>query len=144
VNVKTRAIDTAEGGQVTVLVVGFGLLCFAIAGLAVDGTRAFLARRTLQNAADGAATAGASQIDTRAYYRSGGRTLTLDEHDAHRAAGRWLGIRGLDASSSVVADARSVSVTLRDEIATSWLGLVGIGEIRVAVVARSRPIAGSP
>ena len=134
----------AESGQVTVLVLGMALVCFAIAGLAVDGTRVFLARRTLQNAADAAATAGAGELDTRAYYRSGGRNVTIDEDSARRTAARWLGRRGLSALMSITADARSVSVMLRDEVATSWLGLVGVSEIPVAVVARSRPIAGAP
>jgi hypothetical protein len=68
----------------------------------------------------------------------------LDEESARRTAARWLGERGLAAGVSIQADGRSVSVALRDRVATSWLGLVGITEIPVAVVARSRPIAGAP
>ena len=140
-----RPVDAwDERGQVTVLVVGMAVVCFAIAGLAVDGTRAFLARRTLQNAADAAATAGAGQLDTAVYYRSGGRSIRLDEEAARRAAARWLGRRGLSAEGSITTDSRSVSIALRDEVPTSWLGLVGVHEIPVAVVARSRPLAGSP
>lgn len=135
---------SGERGQATVMVLGLALLCFAISGLAVDGTRAFLARRTLQNAADGAAAAGASELDTGAYYRSGGRNVSLDPDAARRVAGRWLAQRGLGVAASVVADDRAVTVTLRDEIPTSWLGLAGIDHIPVAARARSRPLAGSP
>lgn len=133
-----------EAGQVTVLVLGLALVCFAIAGLAVDGTRVFLARRTLQNAADAAATAGAGELDRRAYYRSGGRAVILDPEAARRTAARWLAARGVTSDAAIAADVASVSVSLRDEVPTSWLGLVGVGEIPVAVVARSRPIAGAP
>jgi hypothetical protein len=135
---------SAEDGQVTVLVLGLALVCFAIAGLAVDGTRVFLARRALQTAADAAATAGAGQLDRRAYYRSGGRVIVLDEDSARSTAARWLAKRGLDAAASISTDARSVSIALRDQVATSWLGLVGIDRIPVSAVARSRPLAGAP
>jgi hypothetical protein len=53
-----------ERGQIAVLALGLALVVFAIAGLAVDGTRAFLARRSLQNLADAAALAGAGELDT--------------------------------------------------------------------------------
>jgi len=41
-----------ETGQVIVLALGLTLVAFAVAGIAVDGTRVFLARRSLQNLAD--------------------------------------------------------------------------------------------
>ena len=133
-----------ERGQITVLVLGFTLVCFAVAGLAVDGTRVFLARRTLQNAADGAATAGAAEIDARVYYGSGGRDVVVDVAAARRVAARWLSLRGIHEGASISADANAVSVLVRDDVPTSWLGLIGIGEIPVRAVARSRPIAGRP
>ena len=42
----------SERGQVTVMALGLALMSLVMAGLAVDGTKAFLLRRTLQNAAD--------------------------------------------------------------------------------------------
>jgi Flp pilus assembly protein TadG len=139
----TRAIHP-ERGQAAVLVLGLALVCFAIAGLAVDGTRVFLARRALQNAADAAATAGAAELDTVAYYRTGGRRVALDASAARSVAARWLARHGLGAEASITTDGRSVSVALRDEVPTSWLGLVGIDRIPVGAIARSRPVAGSP
>lgn len=133
-----------ERGQVTVLVLGLALVCFAVAGLAVDGTRAFLARRTLQSAADGAAAAGASEIDVARYYRTGGRSVVLDSASARQVAGRWLARGGIDTTASVSATANAVSVSLREDIPTTWLGLVGIDRIAVGVTARSRPLAGRP
>jgi hypothetical protein len=132
-----------DRGQVTVLVMGLALLCFAIAGLAVDGTRVFLARRSLQSAADAAATAAASELDTSIYYGSGGRRVVLDVRAARVTAARWLDRRGVDAHASIAASSRSVGVALRGDVPTSWLGLVGVDRIPVAVVARSRPLAGA-
>lgn len=137
-------MSARESGQVTVLVLGLAIVCFAIAGLAVDGTRFFLARRTLQNAADAAATAGAGELDTSTYYRTGGRRVVLDEGAARAAASRWLARRGLGTDASITTDSRSVNVVLRDEVVTSWLGVVGIRTIPVAAVARSRPVPGAP
>jgi hypothetical protein len=133
-----------ERGQATVMVLGLALVCFAVAGLAVDGTRVFLARRTLQNAADAAATAGASELDTAVYYRTGGRNVVLDPAAARRVAARWLARRGVGGRASIAADDHTVTVALRDEVSTSWLGLVGIDRIPVGATARSRPVAGAP
>ena len=58
-----------ERGQASVLLVGVVLLGLAFAGLAVDGTRLFTARRDLHNIADSAALAGASAIDEAAVPR---------------------------------------------------------------------------
>ncbi len=126
-----------EEGQALPLVLGLALLTFAVAGLAVDGTRAFLFRRTLQSAADAAALAGASEIDTTRFYASGGRVRVLSDEAARRAARRSLQLRALGASSVVTADERGVSVALRDSLPTTFLGIVGIGRLPVAVTARA-------
>ena len=133
-----------DSGQVTVLVLGLSLVAFAVAGLAVDGTRAFLLRRTLQNAADGASLAGASEIDTTFYYGSGGRRISLDDAAARQTAARWLGLRGIRARASIEARADSVRVVLRSEMPTSFLGLVGIDSVSVAAVSHSAPVPGPP
>jgi Flp pilus assembly protein TadG len=133
----------AERGQVTVMALGLALVAFAVAGLATDGTRAFLLRRTLQNAADSAALAGASELDTDLYYSSGGTETVLDPARARVVALEWLGRRGLTARSAITATPTEVSVSLRDELRTAFLGLVGIDRIPVAVIATARPFAGS-
>jgi hypothetical protein len=120
------------------------LVAFAVAGLAVDGTRAFLLRRTLQNAADGATLAAASEIDTTSYYASGGKSMVLDDAAAQRTATRWLGLRGIQARASIEASAESVRVVLRSDMPTSFLGLVGIDRVSVAAVSRSEPVPGPP
>ena len=128
-----------ESGQTTVFIVGMSLLAFAIAGLAVDGTRAFLLRRTLQNAADSAAVAAASELDRDAYYSSGGRRVRLDSHSASTTAADYLGRRALEAQSDIDADASGVHVVLRDSSPTTLLRIIGIPEVEVAVEAQAEP-----
>lgn len=131
-------------GQTTVLIVGLAVVCFSVCGLAVDGTKAFLLRRTLQNAADAASTAGASELDRTAYYVSGGRRVRLDPEQARIAAERYLSLRGLHVRAGVGADQRSVTVELRSDMPTTFLGLVGIGRVAVGARSRAAPVAGRP
>jgi Flp pilus assembly protein TadG len=131
-----------QRGQAAVLVIGLALVTFMVAGLAVDGTRAFIYRRTLQNAADGAALAAASEIDKNRYYSSGGKRVILDGRAARETAIRLLSRRGLDVRASVVAGSDSVELVVRGEIPTMFLALAGIREVSVAVAARAEPFAG--
>lgn len=133
-----------ERGQVTVLVLGMALLAFAVAGVAVDGTRAWLLRRSLQNAADAAALAGAGEIDRTAYYASGGASLSLDPQSSEAVAARWLQHRGLDAGVSIAAVDDRVSVRMRATVDTTFLALIGVRELPVAVEADAAPVAGTP
>ncbi|MDQ3953540.1 MAG: pilus assembly protein TadG-related protein [Actinomycetota bacterium] len=133
-----------ERGQTTVLVLGMALLAFAVAGLAVDGTRAWLWRRTLQNAADAAALAGAGELDRAAYYGSGGRDVALNEGSSERVAAQWLARRTLDATARVDASAERVTVELRGSVPTTFLSIAGIRTIPVAVRADAAPTPGTP
>jgi Flp pilus assembly protein TadG len=135
---------TDERGQVTILVLGLALVVFAIAGLAVDGTRAFLTRRSLQNGADAAALAGAAELDVETYYATGGRTVVLDEAAARRTAAGWLGRRGLPARVEITTEPGRIGVVVRSQTPTSFLGLVGVRAIPVAAEAHAAPLAGRP
>jgi Flp pilus assembly protein TadG len=134
----------SERGQVTVLVLGLALVAFAVAGVAIDGTRAFLFRRALQDVADAAVLAGAGEIDTSTYYRTGGREVIIDAAAARNEVAKILALRGLDAQTSVVADSDAVSVIVRGEVSTTFLGVVGIEKIPVATEARAAPFEGAP
>jgi Flp pilus assembly protein TadG len=138
-----RLLGGDERGQVSVLVLGLALVVLAVAGVAVDGTRAFLARLTLQNAADSAALAGAGELDEGALYSSGGRSVVLDPLRARRVAEAWLTRRGVPARAVVVIDEDSVVIALRSSVATTFLGLVGISTIPVAAEATARAVAGN-
>jgi hypothetical protein len=108
----------------------------------IDGTRAFLYRRTLQNAADASALAGAAELDRAAYYSTGGQTVAVQEDAARRAAGEWLHKRGLGAPAVIDVSGVSVRVALRDEIATTFLGIAGIDALPVAAEASAEPRPG--
>jgi Flp pilus assembly protein TadG len=132
-----------ERGQVTVMVAGLALVSFAVAGFTIDATRAFLFRRTLQNAADSSALAGASELDVGAF-RAGGRAVLLAEQAGEDVARSFVERRGLPVSARVDVDADTVQVLLRGEMPTTLLGLVGIEAIAVTAVAEAAPLEGSP
>lgn len=133
-----------EDGHVTVLAIGLTLVVFAVAGLAVDGTRAFIARRSLQNLADGIAVSSAGQLNTDMYYRSGGASVVVDPDRAEKAAAQIMRGRGLQATARFSADEQGVEVSLVGETRTTWLRLVGIESIPVAATSRAEPFPQRP
>jgi uncharacterized membrane protein len=139
---KARRLS-GERGQTTVLALALALVCFGVAGLVVDGTRAFIHRRTLQNAADAAALAGANRLDLANFYRSEGASRRLDLVDARRAAMEMLGRRGLRAEARIQVSGRRTAIILRSEVPTGLLRMIGIRAIPVAVEAVSEPILGA-
>ena len=128
-----------EEGQATVLVLGMTMVVMGVLGVSVDGTKAFIHRRTLQSAADAAALAGASELDAVRYYSSKGRTVSLDPSAARAAALRWLTLRGLQVRATVRVEGDAVTVTLRDRVPTLFLRMIGLDEVPVAVEAASIP-----
>lgn len=127
-----------QRGQVAVFVIGMALVLLAISGVAIDGTRAFLYRRTLQNAADAAARTAAARIDSGRYYS--GETIALDPAEARSAALESLRTRGLRARMAIGSETRAVRIVLWDEIPTTFLGLVGIESLPVGVEAVAEPL----
>lgn len=128
-----------QRGQATVLVLGMTMVVFGIVGVAVDGTKAFIARRSLQTMADAAALAGAGELDADRYYMSRGRAAVIDPDAAASAARRWLRFRGLQADADVHVADETVTVTLRGEVPTLFLRVVGVDRLPVAVQAASSP-----
>jgi hypothetical protein len=133
-----------EQGQTSILVVGLAIVVFAVAGLAVDGTRAFLFRRTLQNIADSSVLAAAGDISQTRYYSSGGRVVQLDPMQAHDTATQWLSRREIDLGVTIHTDQNGVSVAARGALHSTFLALIGIDRIPVQVNAAARPLAGRP
>ena len=136
--------ESREDGQVLVFVVGLAVVVFSVGGLTVDGTRAFIARRSLQNAADAAATAGAAAIDEQQYYRTGGTRIVTDEADAREEVMSLLRLRNLDARPSISISAREVQVALSETTDTTFLRLIGVDRIPIGVVATARAFALAP
>ena len=134
----------SQSGQAVVLALGLTMAVLAVAGLAVDGTRAFLLRRTLQNAADGAALAASGELDRAAFYRSGGREVSLDPAAARAEAVALLAERSIRADVAIETAGDGVDIILRADSATTFLRLVGIDAVPVAASARAVPVGGPP
>ncbi len=135
---------SVERGQVTVLALGLVLVVFAVAGLSVDGTRAFLVKRSLQNVADSSSLAGAGELDRTGSYASDGRGVVLDESRARRVAESWLALAGFEGKFEISVEDDGLRVALQDRVATTFLGLVGISHIPVAVESSAPVLPGRP
>ena len=131
-------------GQATIFVVGMALVALAVVAFTIEGTRAFLMRRTLQNMADAAAAAGASQLDEAAYYASGGDVTAIEPARAEQAAAESLAMRGLDVQAEVQAGTDEVEVVLRTDLPTPFLRLIGIGRVTVGAEALAQPLVRGP
>jgi hypothetical protein len=129
---------TDQRGQVSLFALGLAIVVLAVAGLAVDGTRALLLRRSLQNVADAAALEAADALDVERIYRRS--DIRLDEARAVAAAGDALARRGLDALSSIAVREGEITIVLRGALDTTFLGLVGIDAVPVAVESVARPV----
>lgn len=135
--------NRSEVGNASILVLGLSMIAFSVAGIAIDGTRAFLFRRSLQNSADGAALAAASEIDRDSYYASGGRAVSLDREAAASRADEWLSRRGLPLTDAGIATADDgVRVVLHGEVSTTFLRVLGWDGIPVSAESTARPIPG--
>jgi uncharacterized membrane protein len=132
-----------DAGSATLLALGLALVVFAVAGLAVDGTRAYLSRTRLQNLADAAALAAADRIDVHAYRKRSGSMTVVEVDSARETALRSL--RGLssDVRAVVISARDGVVVRLSVAVPTTFLGLIGVHELRVVADAKARPMVGS-
>lgn len=126
----------------TVMALGLAIVSLAIAGLAVDGTKAFLMRRTLQNAADSATLAGTGELSRADYYGSKGQEVALSVGDAARTARDYLHLRSVDARVSIEVVDDDVRLILRGASETLFLALIGISEVPVAVESNASAVAG--
>ena len=110
----------------------------SIIGLALDGGLVFRAQRQLQNDADGAARAGAMQIDQQLYRQSNGATVALDVNRAQQVAADYVRTQAPSVTGHVAADPQQVVVQLKEQVNTSFLRIVGINAVPIAAVAPAR------
>ncbi len=93
-----------EGGQTTVLIVGFAVVALLMVAVVVDASAAYLRRQGLDNLADGAALAAADGVQGRQVYEGGlgeraridpevAREHVVDYLAATGAAARYPGLR---------------------------------------------------
>ena len=74
--------NPAEEGQILILLLGLVGMILMVLGLGWDASNWFLGHRALDNLADGAAVAAASDIDLRAFSASGGRQIAISNERA--------------------------------------------------------------
>jgi hypothetical protein len=88
-----RVLDRSPGreeGQALVLLIGLVVLVLMVLALGWDTSNWFLGHRALGNLADGAAVAAANDVDTRIWYRSGGRSVRVAEERARATVEGYL------------------------------------------------------
>lgn len=129
----------AEPGQMLVWVAVMLPLFLSVVGLAIDAGSVFAARRELQNVADGAARAGAMQIDIDAYRQSSGEKLALHPAKARQVAAEYVANEPAEVTVTIEADGNGVVVEARREVRTSFLQLVGVTTVRISATAPAAP-----
>jgi hypothetical protein len=102
-----------EDGQALVLLIGLVVLVLMVLALGWDTSNWFLGHRALGNLADGAAVAAGggapNDVDTRAWYMSGGRSVRVAQERARATVTAYLAGSASDSGVSGVR-LRSVQV----------------------------------
>ena len=133
---------TSESGQAIVWVAVMLPLFLSVIGLAIDGGIVFSARRELQNVADSAARAGATQIDERRYRDSGGTVVAIAKGQAEELAAGAIQTQAADVEAAIAADQDRVVVQVWREVPTSFLRLANIDTVRVGAKGEARVLRG--
>lgn len=128
-------------GQVLLWLVILVPVAFGSVGLAVDGGLLFLARREAQHVADGAARAGAAEIDQAVYIESDGERVVIDAGAARAAIGAYLDATGWPEASAEIG-ATAVRVEARGRVRLAFLGMFGVPDPEVAAVGEAAPFYG--
>lgn len=131
--VLRRSLGDARG-QILPLTALCLLALLAVAGLAVDGGKLFIERRSLQAAVDQAAAAAAQQVDEGEYRRSNGTNVILDTDKAYSAARTSLVQNGVPAYTISVMS-RQVFVRGQRPVRTVFMGLIWPSLSQVTVYA---------
>jgi Flp pilus assembly protein TadG len=117
-------------------------LFLAMAGLAIDGAVLLTARRELQSVADGAARAGATEVDLGVLRASNGEAVRLDSTRATARAAAYLRDRlprevqlQSEPTTSVSTTSTGVQVRISAEIGTAFLRALHIDTFPVEATA---------
>ena len=133
-----RRLHEEDDGQVMILVAILMVGLVAVVGLVTDGGMVFTQRRDLQNVADAAALAGASQIDENAYRESAGKTVSLDQSAAYTAAVGYLEQEG-GLNYGVTVAPQQVDVSVSRTATTGFLRVLGIDGVKISASASAEP-----
>jgi Flp pilus assembly protein TadG len=114
----------------------------ALAGLSIDGALLLMTRRQLQSVVDGAARAGATQLDQQRLRGSGGSTVQLDVTAARTATHEYLGQHlnrdlpwAVAPHPEVRVTERQVHVDVRGDVRTAFLRVVQVERVSVGATA---------
>lgn len=138
-----------ERGQSLPIVALMMPVLLAVVGLALDGGIVFDARRELQNVADTAAHAGATEIDAAHFQRTGG-ALALDARGAVGVAVEYVAdynaLHRPDQQATLddvfVMGADRLVVRVSRVARTAFLRVVGVTSVRITAEAAGTARAG--
>ncbi len=133
-----------EHGSVTGMLIIVLLISLGFGGLAVDGTRLFLARRDLQALADSAALAAASSLDEEEFRATAGDEVRLEPQIARFAAAAVVVTSPwpADGRGSVEVVGDRVTVHLERPVRLTFLGILGLGSQVIGAKASASPAVG--
>ncbi len=103
-----------EGGQVTVVSIGFFVLLGLLMVVVVNASSAFVERQRLDGLADGAALAAADALDGATFYSTG--TVAVDPAAARRRAAEHVATAPGVRVVAVHLDGRTVTVRLARDV----------------------------
>jgi hypothetical protein len=130
-----------EDGQLLILLAGLVVMVLMVLALGWDTSNWLIGRRALNDAADGAAVAAASDLDVGGYYASGGRRLALAEATARTTVAEYAagsGVERLVATATVTSDGGGrplVTVHASAPAASVFLQYVGVVPPRMEAAA---------
>ncbi|MEU1813497.1 pilus assembly protein TadG-related protein [Micromonospora aurantiaca (nom. illeg.)] len=133
---RERAGD--DSGQVTAFAVLMIVALLAVAGLVLDAGLALTQKVGALDIAQGAARAGAQELDLYQYRTR--NVAVLDPARAASAARAWLASSG--ATGEATATTTTVTVTVRRASRTQLLQIVGVRQLDVSASASATAVQG--
>jgi Flp pilus assembly protein TadG len=117
---------------------------FALLGLSVDGGQMLVTQRQIQGVAEGAARAGAEQLDENSARSSPTAPASLDPSLAWQAAADYIAAQPPGLSAGIDTDARQVTVKVTSAaVPVVFLPAIGYwAPIHVRAMAAARPRTG--
>ena len=134
---RTRRSTGSQDGSITAFVVLLLVALVALLGLVVDGGSALSAQQSATDEAEQAARAGAGALSTTAL-RSG--SVQIDPAVAVEAAEHFTQIAGHPGTASVANG--TVTVSVRYQIRTDVLGIIGVDSLPVSATASAVDVRG--
>ncbi len=131
----------SESGQVIIWAIILLPLLLALVGLVFDGGLLFVQHRRARWAADGAAVAAASEIDAALFADTG--QVKISAGQAAATAQRFAQLNSPNLRiSRVYVQSNTVVVQGTVSVRPVFLGLFGVGELRLGVTGKERPAWG--